>query len=94
MISILHIHSEVSSFSISSIPHILLESISDTLKTLPFLFIAFLIIEFLEHKAEDKIQHLFTHSRSAGPLIGTVLGCIPQCGFSSSPGDFSDISIS
>lgn len=77
-----HIHPEVSSFSITSIPHILLDSVSDTLKTLPFLFIAFLIIEFLEHKAEDKIQHLFTHSRGAGPLIGTILGCVPQCGFS------------
>ncbi len=82
MTPIFHMHAEISSFSIASIPHILLDSILDTLKTLPFLFIAFLIIEFLEHKAEDKIQHLFTHSRSAGPLIGTILGCVPQCGFS------------
>lgn len=82
MTPIFHIHPEAFSFSISSIPHILLDSAFDTLKTLPFLFIAFLLIEFLEHKAEDKIQHLFTHSRGAGPLIGTILGCIPQCGFS------------
>lgn len=82
MTAIFHIHPEVSSFSISAIPHILIDSILDTFKTLPFLFIAFLIIEFLEHKAEDRVQHLFTHSRGAGPLIGTVLGCVPQCGFS------------
>ncbi len=82
MTPIFHMHTEISSFSIASIPHILLDSILDTLKALPFLFIAFLLIEFLEHKAEDKIQHLFTHSRGAGPLIGTILGCIPQCGFS------------
>jgi hypothetical protein len=82
MTPIFHIHPEAFSFSFSSIPHILLDSVLDTLKTLPFLFIAFLLIEFLEHKAEDKIQHLFTHSRGAGPLIGTILGCIPQCGFS------------
>lgn len=82
MTPIFHIHPEAFSFSIYSIPHILLDSVLDTLKTLPFLFIAFLLIEFLEHKAEDKIQHLFTHSRGAGPLIGTILGCIPQCGFS------------
>ena len=82
MTPIFHMHTEFSSFSIASIPHILLDSILDTLKALPFLFIAFLLIEFLEHKAEDKIQHLFTHSRGAGPLIGTILGCIPQCGFS------------
>ena len=82
MTPIFHIHPVAFSFSNSSIPHILLASAFDTLKPLPFLFIAFLLIEFLEHKAEDKIQHLFTHSRGAGPLIGTILGCIPQCGFS------------
>lgn len=82
MTSILHAHAEMSAFSISTIFYIFFEAFIDTVKTLPFLFIAFLLIEYLEHKAGDKIQHLFTRAGSAGPLIGTVLGCIPQCGFS------------
>ena len=82
MTPILHIHTEVSSFSFASIPHIFLDSVVDTVKSLPFLFIAFLLIEFLEHKAQDKIKHLFTRSGAAGPFIGTIAGCIPQCGFS------------
>lgn len=82
MTPILHSHTDISAFSTDAILHILLDAVLDTFKTLPFLFIAFLLIEFLEHKAEDKIRHLFTRSGSMGPFIGTVLGCIPQCGFS------------
>ncbi len=82
MTPILHAHTAFSAFSLNSVPHILLDAFIDTVKTLPFLFIAFLLIEYLEHKAEDKIQHLFTRAGSAGPFIGTILGCIPQCGFS------------
>ena len=82
MTPILHAHTELSAFSLNSVPHIFLDALIDTVKTLPFLFIAFLLIEYLEHKAEDKIQHLFTRAGSAGPLIGTILGCVPQCGFS------------
>lgn len=74
-----HIHAEVPIFSAGSI---LWEAVSDTLKTLPFLFVAFLLIEFLEHKAQDKIKHIFTRAGAAGPAIATALGCIPQCGFS------------
>ncbi len=82
MTPFLHAHTDISVFSVENLSHILLDAVLDTFKTLPFLFIAFLLIEFLEHKAEDKIQHLFTRAGGAGPLIGTVLGCIPQCGFS------------
>ena len=82
MTPILHSHTDISAFSTDAILHILLDAVLDTFKTLPFLFIAFLLIEFLEHKAEDKIRHLFTRSGRMGPFIGTVLGCIPQCGFS------------
>lgn len=77
-----HAHIEAPVYSLSGISDVLLDAFVDTLKTLPFLFIAFLIIEFLEHKAQDKVKHLFTRAGSAGPLIGTLLGCIPQCGFS------------
>ncbi len=82
MTPILHTHTNVSVLSLSAILHIFYDALLDTVKALPFLFIAFLLIEYLEHKAGDKFQHLFTRAGNAGPLIGTVLGCIPQCGFS------------
>lgn len=54
----------------------------DSLKILPFLLAAFLLIELLEHHAGDKISRFFRRSGKAGPLAGALLGCIPQCGFS------------
>lgn len=77
-----HAHVEVPVYSVSGIFDVLFDAVIDTLKVLPFLFIAFLVIEFLEHKAQDKIKHLFARAGIMGPVIGTVLGCIPQCGFS------------
>ncbi len=78
----LHIHSDAELLSLESVAELLGDSVLDTLKALPFLFAAFLLIEFLEHKAQDKIKHLFTRAGAFGPLVGTALGCVPQCGFS------------
>ena len=77
-----HLHTDLSAFSMDSILNTVSHSVIDTLKILPFLFIAFFVIEFLEHKAQDKLKHLFTRAGALGPFIGTLLGCIPQCGFS------------
>ena len=82
MTPLFHTHIEASVFSFNGIIDVILDGVVDTLKTLPFLFLAFLVIEFLEHKAQDKVKHLFTRAGKAGPFIGTLLGCIPQCGFS------------
>lgn len=54
----------------------------DTLSMLPFLYIAYLFMEYLEHKSNDRMQHLLAGTRRFGPLIGSVLGIVPQCGFS------------
>lgn len=80
--TLLHAHVEVPVFSVHSIFEVILESILHSLKILPFLFVAFLVIEFLEHKAQDKIKHLFTRAGAFGPALATITGCIPQCGFS------------
>ncbi len=82
MTPILHAHIHTPVLSADGIIDIVLDGVVDSLKTLPFLFIAFLVIEFLEHKAQDKVKHLFTRAGKAGPFIGTLLGCVPQCGFS------------
>lgn len=63
---------------IHSFEHALFEA----LRLLPILFLVYLLIEYLEHKNNNKVHHLFMKSRKAGPLLGGLFGCIPQCGFS------------
>lgn len=60
---------------------ILIDTLIHGLKMLPFLFIAYLIIETVEHKAMDKLRRVLG-SRGTGVLGGSLLGLIPQCGFS------------
>ena len=61
---------------------IIIDTIKDGLKLLPFLFVAFLIIEVLEHKFNEKNEKVLKKSGVFGPIIGGILGCFPQCGFS------------
>ena len=61
---------------------IILDTIKDSLRLLPFLFVAFLIIELFEHKLSKKSKNLITTSNKSGPLLGSALGMFPQCGFS------------
>lgn len=67
---------------LENILHILIHTFIDTLKLFPFLFIAFLIIELIEHKFSKKTIKIIEKSGRLGPLLGGVLGCFPQCGFS------------
>lgn len=61
---------------------VLLDTIIDVLKILPFLFIAYLIIELIENKAGDKTTNIIRKSGKFGPVLGGLLGIVPQCGFS------------
>lgn len=61
---------------------VILDTIVDSLKLIPFLLVAFLIIELLEHKLNNKTKNIITKSKKVGPIIGSLLGVIPQCGFS------------
>lgn len=61
---------------------IILDTLVDSLKLLPFLFIAFLIIELIEHKLNKQTKKIVSKSGKVGPLIGSLLGLFPQCGFS------------
>jgi hypothetical protein len=61
---------------------VILDTIIDNLKLLPFLFVAFLIIEFTEHKLNKKSSKAIEKAGKLGPLIGGLLGAFPQCGFS------------
>lgn len=61
---------------------ILIDTILDSIKLIPFLLLAFLIIELIEHRLNNKTEKIITKSKKIGPIIGSILGAIPQCGFS------------
>ncbi len=61
---------------------VILDTIVDGIKLLPFLFIAFLIIELIEHKLSSESKKTIEKSGKFGPIIGSILGIFPQCGFS------------
>ncbi len=60
------------------------DAIIDSLKLLPFLFITYLIMEFIEHKMSSHSKQTIKKSGKWGPLIGGIVGVVPQCGFSAS----------
>ena len=61
----------------------LLDGLIDTLKLLPYLFITFLPLEFIEYKFSKKNQAILSNNKKYGPVIGGLLGAMPQCGFGS-----------
>lgn len=63
---------------------ILLDALLDTAKLLPFLFITYIILEYIEERAEAGSLKLVRQSGAWGPFVGAALGVIPQCGFSAS----------
>lgn len=58
------------------------DTLIDTIKLVPFLFITYLIMEYIEHKMGEKSKNTIKKSGRFGPLIGSILGIFPQCGFS------------
>ena len=62
--------------------HVLEHSLADTLYLIPFLFVTYLAMEWLEHKTGGKTQEAIRHAGAAGPIVGAFLGVVPQCGFS------------
>lgn len=68
--------------------HILHHAFSDSINMVPFLFVAYLIIEYIEQHSSERMQRLMTGFGRFGPMGGAALGCIPQCGFSASAANF------
>ena len=61
---------------------VLADAIKDTLYIIPFLFVTYLAMEWLEHKTGGKAEAAIQRAGAAGPFIGAVVGVVPQCGFS------------
>ena len=61
---------------------VLLDSIFDTVKLVPFLFLTYIAMEAIEHGTAGTAERLIARADKSGPLVGALLGALPQCGFS------------
>ncbi len=61
---------------------IILDTLLDSVRLLPFLFLTYLCMELLEHKAGGKLLDRISSVEKAGPFVGALFGIVPQCGFS------------
>ncbi len=80
--SFLHTHAGGGEDWLEAVEEIFLHGFLDTLKLVPFLFLTYLLMEFIEHKASDRVEHFMHRAGRFGPALGGVLGVLPQCGFS------------
>ena len=62
--------------------HVIEHTLIDNIKLLPFLFITYLVMEYIEHKTGEKAEAVIKKAGRFGPIPGGLLGMIPQCGFS------------
>lgn len=81
---IIHDYDVIFNFEIfgDKMKEIIIDTLKDSLRLIPFLLIAFLVLEYIEHKMSKKTGKIIEKSGKFGPLIGGILGIFPQCGFS------------
>ena len=65
-----------------AIAHIVHHALEDTLPIVPFLLVTYIVLELLEHMAGERVNAAVRRAGAAGPVVGAVLGIVPQCGFS------------
>lgn len=68
--------------SFHDVLHVILHALKDSALILPFLFLTYLLMEMLEHKAGNGVEKAIRKAGRVGPLAGGALGLVPQCGFS------------
>ena len=62
----------------------MLDTLLDAAKLIPFLYLTYLLLEFIEHRAKEQTEALMKKAGKWGPFLGGALGAVPQCGFSAS----------
>lgn len=65
-----------------NVSEIILDALTDALKLLPFLFLTYAAMEYMEHKMGEKAKGTIEKAGRFGPAFGAVFGAFPQCGFS------------
>ena len=78
----MHIHEHGHEVSEHLFEHIFSHTVQDTWSLIPFLFIVFVVLEYMEHSMTDKSLEIIRKAGGKGPLLGGILGAFPQCGFS------------
>ena len=63
---------------------VLLDTLLDAAKLIPFLYLTYLLLEFIEHRAKEQTEALMKKAGKWGPFLGGAPGAVPQCGFSAS----------
>ena len=85
---LLHTHVHESEGVLLFLEEVLLHGLIDTLKLVPFLFLTYLLMEFIEHRAGDRAEHFMERASRFAPFVGGALGAVPQCGFSAAASNF------
>ena len=65
----------------SIIIDVFLDAFLDTIKLIPFLFLTYFLMEYLEHRTKAATQQMVRKAGRFGPLIGGMAGAFPRCGF-------------
>lgn len=60
---------------------ILADSLIDSVRILPFLYLSYLVVEYAEHRMSERTKEMIHRAGKAGPVLGALIGLIPQCGF-------------
>ena len=71
-----------------TLEHVIVHALEDNLKIIPFLFVTYCIMEYMEQMMAEKSETTVKYSGKMGPLFGGILGVIPQCGFSAAAASF------
>jgi len=59
-----------------------LDALIDSAGMIPFLLVIYFVVEWFERKFGETIEHRLKKTAKAGPALGALFGCVPQCGFS------------
>lgn len=66
----------------SAVSVAIMDTIKDTLTLVPFLFLTYVAMEWLERRTEEQSVDLLARIGKFGHVAGAGIGLIPQCGFS------------
>ena len=78
---LLHVHGQEGGVH-GFFEEVFMHGIEETLRLVPFLFLTYLLIEYIEHKAKARAESFISRSGALAPIFGGLVGAVPQCGFS------------